>query len=72
MSDLDARLIAAHDAGDTDALVALYRAAADQATDPDARAFYLTHAHVFALELGHPDAPALRAALIAIGREAPV
>ncbi|WP_415403160.1 hypothetical protein [Tateyamaria sp. SN3-11] len=72
MSDLDTRLLAAHAADDTAALIALYREAAGAATDDTARAFYLTHAHVFALECGHPDAGELRAALIAMGREAPL
>ena len=72
MSDLDARLVAAHAANDTDALVTLYREAADKADTDTARGFYLTHAHVFALELGHPDTARLRAALIAMGREAPL
>lgn len=72
MSDLGARLLAAHDSGDLVALVHLYRAAAKGAATQDARGFYLTHAHVFALELGHPDTAALRAELIAMGREAPL
>lgn len=72
MTDLDARLLAAHENNDLRALVDLYRAAADQAKTETARAFYLTHAHVFALELGHPDTEILRAALIAMGRETPL
>lgn len=69
MSDLNARMIAAHDAGDRQALVRLYTEAADAATDLDAACFYLTHAYVFALEAGAPQAPALRERLIAHGRE---
>lgn len=72
MTDLDARLLAAHAAHDLPALVRLYREAAEGAASDQARGFYLTHAHVFALELGHPDVPALRAALIAMGREIPL
>ena len=72
MKDLDAALLAAHAAGDLDALVTLYRQAAEAADDPDAKGFYLTHAHVFALELGHPDTDAMRQALIDQGREAPL
>ncbi|WP_299149900.1 hypothetical protein [uncultured Tateyamaria sp.] len=72
MYDLDAALLAAHAAGDSHALVTLYRAAADQTSDQAARAFYLTHAHVFALELGHPDTAHLRAALINMGCETPL
>lgn len=72
MSDLDARLLAAHAAGDLNLLVALYTQAADAAPTPEAAAFYLTHAHIFALELGHPDAAILRARLVDQGREAPL
>ena len=72
MNDLDARLLAAHAARDLPALVAFYREAADAAGTEMARGFYLTHAHVFALEMGHPDTRALRAALIAMGRETPL
>ena len=54
MSDLDARLLAAHAAGDTAALARLYTEAAQAEEDPDARGFFLTQAYVFALELDHP------------------
>lgn len=67
--DLDARLLAAHAANDTVALVGLYADAADEAEDTDRACFYLTHAYVFALELGDARAPALRARLAAHGRE---
>lgn len=70
--DLDARLLAAHAAGDRAALVGLYREAASQETDEPARAFFLTQAHVFALETGAPCAETLRASLIAMGRETPL
>lgn len=70
MTDLGARLLAAHAAGDKKALVTLYGQAAEETQDADAAGFYLTHAYVFALELGHPDAPALHARLKADGREA--
>ncbi len=72
MKDLDAALLAAHRAHDTAGLVPLYRRAAMQARDVDARAFYLTHAHIFALECGHPETAALRAALVDMGREQPL
>lgn len=72
MNDLDARLLNAHAAGDHQALVGLYRAAAEAAHDADAAGFFLTHAYVFALEQNHPDAHALRAALVAQGRETPL
>ena len=69
MSDLDARLIAAHEAGDKPALVTLYTEAADVANDVDAACFYLTHAYVFALDAGHPAVATLHARLVAQGRE---
>ncbi|WP_299674815.1 hypothetical protein [uncultured Roseobacter sp.] len=71
MSDLDARLLAAHAADDRSALIALYAQAADEAAEEDARAFYLTHAYVFALEAGSPQAEILRDRLVALGREPP-
>ena len=70
MSALDDGLLAAHAAGDRAALIRLYAQAADRATDPDAAGFYLTHAYVFALEAGAPQAAALHARLKAEGREA--
>lgn len=72
MTDLDAALLAAHTAGDSTALVAIYQQAASETPDLDNRAFLLTHAYVFALETDHADAPALRAELIALGREVPL
>jgi hypothetical protein len=72
MTGLDARLLEAHDQGDGAALVSLYIEAADQAATETARGFYLTHAHVFALEMGHPDTAKLRQALIDMNRESPL
>lgn len=71
MNDLHARLLAAHAAGDTSALIRLYTAAADQVEhqDLDAACFYLTHAYVFALERGDAACTDLRARLVAHGRE---
>ncbi|APE45404.1 hypothetical protein BOO69_09800 [Sulfitobacter alexandrii] len=66
---LERDLLAAHAAGDLGALVTLYQRAAAEATAPERAAFYLTHAHVFAMETDHPDAPALRMRLVAQGRE---
>lgn len=71
MSDLDAQLHAAHAAGDAPALVTLYARAATQTADTDQAAFYLTHAYVFALELGDARAADLRAHLVRLGRETP-
>ncbi|MEL6808750.1 MAG: hypothetical protein AAFO97_13315 [Pseudomonadota bacterium] len=72
MSDLDTRLLAAHEARDAHELVLLYQEAAAAADSDDARGFYLTHAHVFALEINHPDTGRLRDALIGMGREVPL
>lgn len=69
MNDLDAQMIAAHEAGDQTALIRLYAQAADQANDLTAACFYLTHAYVFALEAGAPEASELHARLKAQGRE---
>lgn len=71
MNDLNTRLLAAHNTGDASELVRLYTAAADQVEgdDVDAACFYLTHAYVFALELGSATCPTLRARLVAHGRE---
>lgn len=69
---LDARLIAAHRAGDLPLLVKLYREAAEGAAaggDAEAAAFFRTHAYVFALECGDPAAEALHIELLADGRE---
>lgn len=69
---LDAALLAAHEAGDEAALARLYADAGDRAEaagDGDAACFYLTHAYVFALATGAPQADALRARLKAHGRE---
>lgn len=72
MTTLDERLLSAHETGNKHALVQLYVEAADQSTDETARGFYLTHAYVFALELGSDAAPELRRRLIGMGRETPL
>lgn len=69
MSDLDARLLAAHDRDDRAALVTLYHQAAMATHDENAAAFYLVHAYVFALETNHADCAALHEKLRALGRE---
>ena len=68
-SDLDARLLAAHAAGDLGALVGLYAEAAEAADTVDAACFYLTHAYIFALDTGDPRVGALKARLVAAGRD---
>ncbi|AKS46463.1 hypothetical protein SAMN05444287_1579 [Octadecabacter temperatus] len=68
MSTLDHKLLNAHARGNKPALVRLYAQAADEALDLDAACFYLTHAYIFALELGHDDTPSLHARLAEHGR----
>ena len=68
MSDLDDRLLAAHAREDRRALVTLYGEAGMTANDIDASCFYLTHAYIYALEMGHPDADSLHARLAKHGR----
>ncbi|GGX46873.1 hypothetical protein GCM10007385_13190 [Tateyamaria omphalii] len=72
MNDLEQRLLAAHTDGKQAALVSLYQEAATAAPSEHERAFFLTQAHVFALETAHPDAPLLRQMLIEMGRETPL
>lgn len=68
MTVLNAEIIAAHASGDHAALMTLYTQAADAAADLDTACFYLTHAYIFALELGHADVPTLYARLAHHGR----
>ena len=60
MSALDTRLLDAHARDDRQALIALYEEAAEVANREEARGFYLTHAYVYALEAGAPQARGLR------------
>ncbi len=69
MNRLHAQLLAAHEAGDHAALIALYTQAAAEACDLDTACFFLTHAYVFALEQGDARAASLRAQLVTHGRE---
>ena len=62
-------MLAAHAAGDKRTLVELYVQAAEQVDGVDAACFYLTHAYIFALDIGDPRAAALKARLAAHGRE---
>ena len=68
MNDLDERLLDAHARADTAALVTLYAEAGRTTPDLDAACFYLTHAYVYALEMGHPDVDSLHAGLAKHGR----
>ncbi len=70
-NELDRLLLEAHDRNDHEALIRYYTQAADEreaAHDIDAACFYLTHAFVFALEAGAPEADVLNARLAAHGR----
>jgi len=71
LEDLDARLLAAHAADDRGALIQLYAEASGAANSPVARNFYLTHAYVYALEAGVPEADFLRRRLVDYGAETP-
>lgn len=66
--DLGAALLAAHAKDDRTALIILYEEAANQSEDTTERSFFLTHAFVFALEAGSPEAPRLKARLADMGR----
>ncbi|NBD28481.1 MAG: hypothetical protein GVY31_00400 [Alphaproteobacteria bacterium] len=68
MGDLARRLLDAHAGDDRAALVALYEEAANASKDMDAACFYLTHAWVFALDVGHSAADALHDRLHRLGR----
>lgn len=67
VSRLSAAFEAAHAARDPAALCRLYGAAAEAAESETARAFFLTHAWIFALEAGLPEADALAVRLRASG-----
>ncbi|MFY0691404.1 MAG: hypothetical protein JXR14_05705 [Paracoccaceae bacterium] len=68
---LDARLLAAHAREDKPALVALYMEAAAAACSAEAEGFYLTHAYIFALDIGDARAALLKARLVEMHRDAP-
>ena len=68
MTSLQDRLLDAHAQGDQMALVALYTEAADSTNVVDVACFYLTHAYIFALELGDPASETLFARLKVHGR----
>jgi hypothetical protein len=68
MTSLQDRLLDAHARGDQSGLVVLYTEAADSTDVIDASCFYLTHAYIFALELGDPVSETLFARLKVHGR----
>ena len=66
LADLEARLLAAHEADSPCTLATLYAEAAeitDQNGATDQAAFFLTQAWIFALEAGRSDAETLAAKL---------
>ncbi|PWJ18042.1 hypothetical protein [Jannaschia seohaensis] len=67
MTSLNDALLDAHAQGDGPGLVGLYQQAAEQAA-PDAAAFFLTQAWIFALEAGDVRAARIEQALRAQGR----
>ena len=69
MSDLEQRILDAHEAGDKSALVTVYAEASRQASDLDAACFFAVYAHTFALEIEHPLRAELHAFLKQHGRE---
>jgi hypothetical protein len=69
---LERAILAAHAAGDPDALVGLYSEAgmrAETGGDVDAACFFYTYAYVFALETGSAATGELHARLVTHGRE---
>ncbi|WP_273498934.1 hypothetical protein [Lentibacter algarum] len=68
MSELQTRLLSAHEKDDRKGLIAFYTEAADQSNDMIERSFFLTHAFVFALEAGDMRAPLLHDRLREMGR----
>ena len=68
-ADLDTRLLAAHAEENRAALIALYAEASEGARGLTARRFYLTHAYVYALEAGSPEAVTMRRKLVDLGAE---
>lgn len=68
MTVLEKNLLEAHARSDLVALSRLYTRAAESEKDPDARAFFLTQAWVYALDAGMDEASHLHATLAAWGR----
>ncbi|WP_370232116.1 hypothetical protein [Cognatishimia sp.] len=71
LKELDKQLLQAHADYDVPALIRLYHEAAtlaEQRQDHEASCFYLTHAFVFALEEGAPEADELNLKLFERGR----
>ncbi|MEP5731984.1 MAG: hypothetical protein ABJL67_21705 [Sulfitobacter sp.] len=69
---LDNALLAAHAAGDQEALITLYSQAAQIAETAQSAAFFFTQAYVFALEKGDPRADAIHKKLVDGGFDTPL
>ncbi len=70
--ELNAEILIAHGQSNSYRLAELYALGAElklAESDSNGWGFLLTHAYVFALESGHPDAKTLHAKLVADGRE---
>lgn len=75
LEEIERRLLLAHEANDSRQLVQLYTEAAnylETVKNIDATCFYLTHAFVYALELGLSEAAGLNKRLVAYGRAHPI
>lgn len=68
MSDLNQKILNAHDADARKDLVDLYKQAANQADTTDAECFFLTQAYIFGLETRHKAVPDLHNRLASYGR----
>ena len=69
---LDGALIDAHSRDDNDALIGLYEQAglaSEKTGDEEGACFYFTHAYVFALEQGAPQAKQIKERLVSYGRD---
>ena len=69
MLDLHEKILTAHKIKDQEMLVFCYTVAADLEEDIDARCYYLTCAHIYALEIGLPYAKIISKRLRDYGRE---
>ena len=67
--ELDAALIAAHEAGDAARIADLFADAGDRADALEEACFFWTQAYIWALDAGSPLAERMRSELVAHGRE---
>ena len=69
MRGLHEKILNAHKIKDQAMLVSLYTVAADLEEDTNSKCYYLTYAHIYALEMGLPVAKMLSKRLRYYGRE---